>query len=210
MDPADNIPARDAYADFCRWARAMDIEPGSETRFGRPKGIAKTIEHEDRTEVVLKDGRKFTHYHDADNDDAPPPLAKGSHDPERLAKAFETLAEEQAAALDELAQLRKENGMTTKGKADAAAFGKTVCDIRGRDQGSRLDAMRKARRQSPEAFTAYQAGSTPATNEDLAKVRAAGKAASAEIEKRVSEIRAAHKCTRVQVMRIMRREAANA
>ena len=35
MDPADNIPARDAYADFCRWARAMDIEPGSETRFGR-------------------------------------------------------------------------------------------------------------------------------------------------------------------------------
>ena len=35
MDPAGNIPARDAYADFCRWARAMDIEPGSETRFGR-------------------------------------------------------------------------------------------------------------------------------------------------------------------------------
>ena len=35
MDPADNIPARDAYADFCRWARAKDIEPGSETRFGR-------------------------------------------------------------------------------------------------------------------------------------------------------------------------------
>ena len=35
MDPADNIPARVAYTDFCRWARAMDIEPGSETRFGR-------------------------------------------------------------------------------------------------------------------------------------------------------------------------------
>jgi hypothetical protein len=35
IDPADSIPARDAYADFCRWARAMDIEPGSETRFGR-------------------------------------------------------------------------------------------------------------------------------------------------------------------------------
>ena len=35
MDHAGNIPARDAYADFCRWARAMDIEPGSETRFGR-------------------------------------------------------------------------------------------------------------------------------------------------------------------------------
>ena len=35
MDHAGNIPARNAYADFCRWARAMDIEPGSETRFGR-------------------------------------------------------------------------------------------------------------------------------------------------------------------------------
>ena len=35
MDPADSIPARDAYADFCCWARAKDIEPGTETRFGR-------------------------------------------------------------------------------------------------------------------------------------------------------------------------------
>jgi hypothetical protein len=35
MDPVGSVPARDAYADFCRWARAMDIEPGSETRFGR-------------------------------------------------------------------------------------------------------------------------------------------------------------------------------
>ena len=35
MDPAGNIPARDAYADFCRWARAKDIEPCTETRFGR-------------------------------------------------------------------------------------------------------------------------------------------------------------------------------
>ena len=35
MDPAGNIPARDAYADFCCWARAKDIEPGTETRFGR-------------------------------------------------------------------------------------------------------------------------------------------------------------------------------
>ena len=35
MDPAGNIPARDAYADFCCWARAKDIEPCTETRFGR-------------------------------------------------------------------------------------------------------------------------------------------------------------------------------
>ena len=35
MDPAGNIPARDAYADFCRWARAVGIEPCTETRFGR-------------------------------------------------------------------------------------------------------------------------------------------------------------------------------
>jgi len=35
MDPAGSVPARDSYADFCHWARAMDIEPGSETRFGR-------------------------------------------------------------------------------------------------------------------------------------------------------------------------------
>ena len=35
MDPAGSIPARDAYADFCRWARASGIEPCTETRFGR-------------------------------------------------------------------------------------------------------------------------------------------------------------------------------
>jgi hypothetical protein len=29
------IPAREAYTDFCRWARDRDIEPGTETRFGR-------------------------------------------------------------------------------------------------------------------------------------------------------------------------------
>jgi hypothetical protein len=175
--------------------------PGTQAAFSawyaelRPKGIAKTIDHEDRTEVVLRDGRKFTHYHDAgEHDDAPAPTAKGSHNPERLAKALEILVAEQAAAMAQLEQLRKESDdmSATKGKADAAAFGKTMCDIGGRDQGSRLDAMRKARRQSPEAFAAYQAGSTPARNEDVAKVRAAGKAASAEIDKRVSEIRAAH------------------
>jgi len=32
---AARIPAREAYIDFCRWARATDIEPGTETRFGR-------------------------------------------------------------------------------------------------------------------------------------------------------------------------------
>jgi hypothetical protein len=186
-------------ADFSAWYAEL-----------RPKGIAKTIEHEDRTEVVLRDGRKFTHYPEAgEDDDAPAPTAKVSHDPERLAKALKTLAEQQATAIAELEQLRKENDMTTKGKADVNAFGKTVCDIRGRDQGSRLDAIRKARRENPEAYAAHQA-STPARSEDIAKLRAARKAATAEVEKRVSEIRAAHKCSRVEAMRTMRREAANA
>jgi hypothetical protein len=35
MDAIARIPAREAYVDFCRWARATDIEPGTETRFGR-------------------------------------------------------------------------------------------------------------------------------------------------------------------------------
>jgi hypothetical protein len=35
VDPTGRIPAREAYTDFCRWARAADIEPGTETRFGR-------------------------------------------------------------------------------------------------------------------------------------------------------------------------------
>jgi hypothetical protein len=35
VDPACNIPAREAYADFCRWARSLGIEPCTETRFGR-------------------------------------------------------------------------------------------------------------------------------------------------------------------------------
>ena len=35
MDPAGSVPARDAYADFCHWARASGIEPCTETRFGR-------------------------------------------------------------------------------------------------------------------------------------------------------------------------------
>jgi hypothetical protein len=35
VDPAGNVPARDAYADFCRWARASGIAPCTETRFGR-------------------------------------------------------------------------------------------------------------------------------------------------------------------------------
>jgi hypothetical protein len=34
-DGAGRIPAREAYADYCRWARAAGIEPGTETRFGR-------------------------------------------------------------------------------------------------------------------------------------------------------------------------------
>jgi len=32
---AAHIPAREAYTDFCCWARDRDIEPGTETRFGR-------------------------------------------------------------------------------------------------------------------------------------------------------------------------------
>jgi len=35
MDPVGSVPARDAYADFCRWARVSGIEPCTETRFGR-------------------------------------------------------------------------------------------------------------------------------------------------------------------------------
>ena len=35
VNAAARIPAREAYTDFCRWARARDIEPGTETRFGR-------------------------------------------------------------------------------------------------------------------------------------------------------------------------------
>jgi hypothetical protein len=35
VDAAGSIPAREAYADFCRWARAAGIEPSTETRFGR-------------------------------------------------------------------------------------------------------------------------------------------------------------------------------
>jgi hypothetical protein len=35
LDPVGSVPARDAYADFCRWARASGIEPCTETRFGR-------------------------------------------------------------------------------------------------------------------------------------------------------------------------------
>ena len=35
VDPAGSVPAREAYADFCRWARAAGIEPCTETRFGR-------------------------------------------------------------------------------------------------------------------------------------------------------------------------------
>jgi hypothetical protein len=34
-DVTARIPARDAYIDFCRWARVTDVEPGTETRFGR-------------------------------------------------------------------------------------------------------------------------------------------------------------------------------
>ena len=29
------IRAREAYTDFCCWARVTDIDPGTETRFGR-------------------------------------------------------------------------------------------------------------------------------------------------------------------------------
>ena len=35
IDAGDSIPAREAYADFCRWARSAGIEPCTETRFGR-------------------------------------------------------------------------------------------------------------------------------------------------------------------------------
>jgi hypothetical protein len=35
VDAAGFIPAREAFADFCRWARAVGIEPCTETRFGR-------------------------------------------------------------------------------------------------------------------------------------------------------------------------------
>jgi hypothetical protein len=35
VDATGRIPAREAYTDFSRWARATDIEPGTETRFGR-------------------------------------------------------------------------------------------------------------------------------------------------------------------------------
>ena len=34
-DAGGSIPARNAYADFCRWARTEGIEPCTETRFGR-------------------------------------------------------------------------------------------------------------------------------------------------------------------------------
>jgi hypothetical protein len=34
-DADGRIPAREAYADFCHWARAAGIKPGTETRFGR-------------------------------------------------------------------------------------------------------------------------------------------------------------------------------
>ena len=35
VNATGQIPAREAYANFCHWARAMDIEPCTETRFGR-------------------------------------------------------------------------------------------------------------------------------------------------------------------------------
>ena len=35
MGAGGSIPARDAYSDFCRWARAAGVEPCTETRFGR-------------------------------------------------------------------------------------------------------------------------------------------------------------------------------
>jgi hypothetical protein len=35
VDAAGRIPARVAYTDFCCWVRAIRIEPGTETRFGR-------------------------------------------------------------------------------------------------------------------------------------------------------------------------------
>jgi hypothetical protein len=35
VDATGRIPAREAYTDFCYWARGMGIEPSTETRFGR-------------------------------------------------------------------------------------------------------------------------------------------------------------------------------
>ena len=35
IDAGDSIPAREAYGDFCRWARSAGIGPCTETRFGR-------------------------------------------------------------------------------------------------------------------------------------------------------------------------------
>jgi hypothetical protein len=35
VDPAAEIPAREAYTAFCFWSRAEGLEPGTETRFGR-------------------------------------------------------------------------------------------------------------------------------------------------------------------------------
>jgi hypothetical protein len=35
VDGGGRIPAREAYRDFCRWARAAGYEPCTETRFGR-------------------------------------------------------------------------------------------------------------------------------------------------------------------------------
>ena len=34
-EPTAEIPAREAYADFCRWTRAGGLDPCTETRFGR-------------------------------------------------------------------------------------------------------------------------------------------------------------------------------
>ena len=34
-DATGRIPAREAHKDFCRWARSVGLEPGTETRFGR-------------------------------------------------------------------------------------------------------------------------------------------------------------------------------
>lgn len=34
VNPAGSIPAREAYVDFCRWAREAGLEPCTETRFG--------------------------------------------------------------------------------------------------------------------------------------------------------------------------------
>jgi hypothetical protein len=53
MDPAGSIPARDAYADFCRWARASGIEPCTETRFGR--GFTARIIHLGGVKIKRRD-----------------------------------------------------------------------------------------------------------------------------------------------------------